>query len=88
MPISELSAVERIARVLAAERLSINAEGYEPSAGDEVEGEWHLYIGQAVAILKTLREADVVMAEAGDATIWHAMVQAALDDYEGGPAPE
>lgn len=39
MPISELGAIERIARVLAAEQLSVNAEGYEPSASDEVEAE-------------------------------------------------
>jgi hypothetical protein len=88
MPISELSAVERIARVLAAERLSVNGEGYEPSAGDEVETEWHLYIGQAVAILKTLREPDIVMANAGDASLWRTMVEAALADYEGDPADE
>lgn len=31
-----LSAIERIARVLAAERLSINAEGYEPYVASEV----------------------------------------------------
>ncbi|MBB3359559.1 MULTISPECIES: hypothetical protein [unclassified Novosphingobium] len=88
MPISKLSAVERIARVLAAERLSVNGEGYEASAGDEVEREWHLYIGQAVAILKTLREPDIVMANAGNAVVWRAMVEAALADYEGDPSDE
>lgn len=86
MPISELSAVERVARVLAALKLSANADGYEPSVSDEVEDEWHLYIEQAVSILKTLREPDIVMANAGDADIWRSMVQAALDDYEGAPS--
>lgn len=86
MPISELSAVERIARVLAAERLSSNGEGYEDSASNEVDAEWNLYIGQAVAILKTLREPDIVMANAGDAHVWRTMVEAALTDYEGDPA--
>ena len=85
MPISELSAVERIARVLAAEQLSLNAEGYESSAGDEVDAEWHLYIGRAVAVLKTLREPDIVMADAGDPDVWRTMVEAALGDYGGGP---
>ncbi len=85
MPISELGAIERIARVLAAEQISFNAEGYVPSAADEVEAEWHLYIDRAVSILKTLREPDIVMANAGDADIWRRMVQAALEDYEGGP---
>jgi hypothetical protein len=88
MPISELSAVERIARVLAAERLSVNAEGYERSVGDEVDAEWHLYIGQAVAVLKTLREPDIVMANAGDPELWRAMIEAALADYEGDPAQD
>jgi hypothetical protein len=78
MPISETSAVERIARVLAAEQLSANAEGYEASAGDEVDAEWQLYVGQAVAILKTLREPDITMANAGDPAVWRAMIEAAL----------
>lgn len=88
MPISELSAVERVARVLAAEQLSINAEGYEASAGDEVDAEWHLYIGRAIAVLKTLREPDIVMADAGNPDIWRAMVEAALADYGGGPVED
>jgi hypothetical protein len=33
MPVSETPAVERIARVLAGQRLSINAKGSDPSAG-------------------------------------------------------
>lgn len=85
MPISELSAVERVARVLAAERLSMNAEGYEASAGDEVDAEWHLYLGQAVAVLRTLREPDTVMADAGDCEVWRRMIEAALEDFEGDP---
>lgn len=85
MPISEFSAIERVARVLAAERLSSNGEGYEASASDGVEAEWHLYVGQAVAILKTLREPDIVMANAGNPEIWRAMVGAALGDYESHP---
>ena len=83
MPISALSAVGRVARVLAGERLSINAEGFEASAGDEVDAEWRLYVGQALAVLKTLREPDIVMANAGDAETWRNMVEAALDDHEG-----
>jgi hypothetical protein len=88
MPISELSPVERIARVLAAERLSLNAEGYQASAGDEVDAEWHLYVGQAVVILKSLREPDIVMADAGNPAIWRAMIEAALRDYAGDPGAE
>lgn len=82
MPISELSAIERIARVLAGQRLSINAEGYESSVSDEVDAEWFNYRADAVAVLKTLREPDIVMANAGDVEVWSRMVTAALDDYE------
>ncbi len=88
MPISDLTALERIARVLAAEHLSINAEGYEGSAGELVDAEWHLYLGQAAAVLRTLREPDIVMANAGDPEVWRAMVEAALADFEGDPAHE
>lgn len=83
MPISELSAIERVARVLAGEQLSINAEGYETSVGDEVDTEWRLYVGRAVAVPKTLREPDIVMGNAGDAEVWRRMIGAALDDIEG-----
>lgn len=86
MPISELSAVERIARVLVAERLSANAEGYEASVGDDVNAEWQRYVGQAIAVLKTLREPDIVMADAGDPIVWRTMVEAALADCGGAAA--
>jgi hypothetical protein len=84
VPISELSALERVARVLAAQRLSINAEGYEASVAPEVDAEWHLYLSDAVAVLKTLREPDIVMANAGDPENWTRMVEAALDDFGAG----
>lgn len=83
MPISELCAVERIARVLAAEHLSINAEGYEQSVSDEVDAEWFNYRAMAVAVLKTMREPDIVMANAGDVGTWARMIEAAIGDYEG-----
>ena len=86
MPISALSALERVARVLAAERLSVNAEGYEASAGDEVNAEWPLYVGQAVAILKTLREPDAAMSNAGDPELWRAMIEAALGEHARDPS--
>lgn len=82
MPISELSAIERIARVLAAQRLSINAEGYASSVADEVNAEWFNYRADALAVLKTLREPDAVMADAGNPQVWTRMVEAALDDYD------
>ena len=78
MPVSHLSAVERIARVLAGQQLSINGDGLEASAAGEVDRSWNAHIDDAVAVLRTLREPDVVMANAGDADVWTRMIEAAL----------
>ncbi len=78
MPVSNLTLVERIARVLAGRDHSINAEGDDPSAGPTVDETWHEYVGDALAILRTMREPDTVMAAAGDPDIWERMVEAAL----------
>jgi hypothetical protein len=79
MPVSELTVVERIARVLAGQRASANAEGYLASAGDVVDDSWREHVEQAKAVLHTLREPDAAMAAAGDVETWRAMVEAALD---------
>ena len=79
MPVSELTAVERIARVLAGQRASANAEGYLASAGDVVDDSWREPVEQARAVLHTLREPDPAMASAGDVATWRAMVEAALE---------
>lgn len=79
MPVSSLTLVERMARVLAARELSINAEGDDPSAGPNVDEEWHQYVDDALAILRTMREPDPVMAAAGDPDVWERMVEAALN---------
>jgi hypothetical protein len=79
MPVSSLTLVERMARVLAARALSINAEGEDPSAGPNVDEEWHQYVDDALSILRTMREPDPVMAAAGDAEMWERMVEAALN---------
>jgi hypothetical protein len=78
MPVSNLTLVERIARVLAGRQISINAEGDDPSAGPNVDETWHEYVGDALSILRTLREPDPVMAAAGDVAVWERMVEAAL----------
>ncbi len=80
MPVSETSAIERIARVLAGRQLSGNALGLERHAGTSVDMEWRERIPDAAAILRTLREPDAGMAAAGDVDIWRAMIGAALDD--------
>jgi hypothetical protein len=79
MPVSNLTLVERMARVLAGRALSSNAEGDDPSAGPNVDEEWQDYVDDALSILRTMREPDPVMAAAGDPDMWERMVEAALD---------
>jgi hypothetical protein len=78
MPVSETTIVERIARVLAGQRASANAEGFLASAGDVVDDTWREHLDDAKAVLRTLREPDPVMASAGDVATWRSMVEAAL----------
>ena len=82
MPMSETPLAERIARVLAGAALSSNADGSDPSAGDDVDAEWKNHLNQALAVLHTMREPDHLMAEAGDPEIWTRMVEAAIQDAE------
>jgi hypothetical protein len=78
MPVSNTDIVERIARVIAARMVSINADGGESSAGERVDASWRGYREDALSILRTLREPDPAMAEAGDVEIWERMIAAAL----------
>jgi hypothetical protein len=73
--------IERIARVLAGERLSSNAEGADPSAGSAVDMRWHDYREEAVAILKSLREAPPEIAQIGETDAWTRAIAAALGDH-------
>lgn len=82
MPISNTSIVERIARVIAGRVVSINAEGGDPSAAGRVDRIWPEYREDALSVLRTLREPDPAMAEAGNAQIWERMVLAALEAEE------
>jgi hypothetical protein len=77
-----MSIIERIARVIAARMVSINAEGDEASAAEKVDRIWPDYRDDALSILRTLREPDPVMATAGDPAIWERMVEAALAEAE------
>ena len=76
------SLVERIARVLAAEALSSNAGGSDPSAGDKVDLAWREHAGQALAVLHAIREPDAAAASAGDPETWHRMVEASIASAE------
>jgi hypothetical protein len=86
--ISVTSPVERIARVIAAEALSINGDGDDPSASSEVDAAWSQEIDRALAVLRTLREPTPEMVEAGrsaggdPAQVWNAMVRAAIGQEE------
>jgi hypothetical protein len=78
MPVSTTNVIERIARVIAGRVASINAEGNDPSAGDRVDESWRDYRDDALSILRTLREPDPAMAQAGEVETWKRMVEAAL----------
>jgi hypothetical protein len=79
MPVSETTIIERLARVLAGARVSANAEGELASAGDVVDDLWRDHVEEARAILRTLREPDPIMAQAGSVETWRAMIEAALE---------
>jgi hypothetical protein len=82
--VSATSPVERIARVIAAEALSINGEGVDASVSGAVDAVWEQEVFRALAVLRTLREPTPDMVEAGRAAgsdpaeIWNAMVRAAI----------
>ena len=78
MPVSNTSLVERIARVIAGRVVSINAGGSDSSAGDRVDSIWRDYRDDAVSVIRTLREPDPAMADAGDVETWERMIEAAL----------
>jgi uncharacterized protein YbdZ (MbtH family) len=82
MPVSQLSLVERIARIIAGWRVSANAEGDESSAARLVDATWRDHRGDALAIIRTLREPDPAMAAAGDAELWERMAEAAIAEAE------
>ncbi|RYD94837.1 MAG: hypothetical protein EOP61_20895 [Sphingomonadales bacterium] len=79
------SPVERVARVIAAEALSANAQGEDASASGMVDAVWREEVERARAVLRTLREPTPEMVQAGQgagsspAEIWSAMIHAALE---------
>jgi hypothetical protein len=87
MDISQTEVIERIARVLAGRRFSINGAGSNASAAHQVDGAWRDFRDDAIAVLRTLREPDAVMARAGDPAIWEKMVLAALGECAETRAP-
>ena len=86
MNVSKGGAVERIARVLAGQRLSVNGDGNKAHAAADVDAAWRDHVDDAVAVLRTMREPDARMAEAGDPAIWEKMILAALPESARGGA--
>jgi hypothetical protein len=82
MPVSNTSLVERIARVIAGRMVSANADGGHASAGPLVDAVWRDYRADALSVIRTLREPDAAMAEAGDVDTWERMIEAALAEAE------
>lgn len=80
MDVSMTPVIERIARVLVARNASANAMGDDPSAGPIVDELWPDYRDDAIAVLRTLREPDEIMARAGNPAIWEAMILAAIGE--------
>lgn len=78
MPISTTTIVERIARVLAGQQLSLNGSGSDEHAAAAVEMEWEDRIEDALAVLRTMREPDPDMAAVGNAAVWERMIAAAI----------
>jgi hypothetical protein len=78
MPESNCPLVERIARVLAGAKLSVNADGGDSHAAAEVDRTWREHVNQALAVLHTAREPDEAMAAVGDVATWRNMVEAAI----------
>lgn len=82
MDISTVNICERIARVLAGQRISANAGGSLASCAAEVDAEWYKHLADAAAVLRTMREPDPAMAAAGDVAVWERMILAALEECE------
>ena len=80
MDVSVTPLVERIARVLAGQRISANGVGQEESAAKLIDLKWPEYRDDALAVLRTLREPTSAMDAAGDVAVWERMVLVALDE--------
>jgi len=80
MNVSKGGVVERIARVLAGQRLSANADGNNSHAAADVDAAWRNHVDDAIAVLRTMREPDARMADAGDPVVWERMILAALPE--------
>ncbi|WP_249341666.1 hypothetical protein [Sphingomonas sp. 3P27F8] len=83
MDVATTPAFERIARVLAGQHFSRNADGNDAHAAETVDTQWADFRDDAISVLKTLREPDAEMERAGDIAVWGRMIAAALGDPAG-----
>ena len=84
MPVSNTASSSGSRGSSPARVVSINADGDDPSAADRVDAIWRDYRDDALSIIRTLREPDPAMAEAGDVEIWERMIEAALAEADAG----
>lgn len=82
MDVARTTLAERVARALAGLDHSANADGEERSASASVDETWPAYLGQADAVLRTIREPSGPMTAVGDPRVWSAMVDAAIAESE------
>lgn len=68
---------ERIARVIAGEELSANADGRDLHAAGAVDESWPEHLHQAIAILNTIREPDSSVDPA-DTAAWQRIIDSAI----------
>lgn len=83
METAHTETLERIARILAGQALSANANGASRSAAEAVDDSWRCYLKDATALLNALREPDERMVAVGDGDTWTRMVRAALGEDLG-----
>jgi hypothetical protein len=80
--------IERIARVLAGERFSANAEGNDPSAGGVIDNRWPEYREEAIAVLKSLRDPPPEIEQVIGRGVWANAIAAALGEAAGSAETE
>jgi len=80
MAIAQTTAIERVARALAARHIKRGGEVENAPPSIAIDRSWREYVGDATEVIRALREPDPAMANAGDPSVWTAMVRAALGE--------
>jgi hypothetical protein len=89
MPISNMPIAERVARVLAAQEARRRTHAADETAlSRQVDETWPQFTNNAIEVLRTLREPDASMAQAGNLVNWQSMIGAAIDGAAGTGHPQ